>query len=94
MGDYALAIFLDVEEEELRHRLLERGKEGNRADDNEATIEARLEMFKETVQPCLDHLQKSEKLTIVSGEENDILSRVNDLMDKLDAGMQLAQESA
>ena len=50
----AAMIELDVPEEELMQRLIKRGQESGRADDNEETIKKRLVIYHQQTQPLID----------------------------------------
>ena len=50
----AAMIELDVPEEELMDRLIKRGKESGRADDNEETIKKRLVIYHQQTQPLIE----------------------------------------
>ena len=56
MGEGALevAMLLDVEEEELVARLLNRARELGRTDDNEATVRRRLQVYRSETEPLVD----------------------------------------
>ena len=49
------ALLLEVPEDELLRRMLKRAELEGRADDNEATIRRRLEVYREQTQPLVDH---------------------------------------
>ena len=57
VGSSALevAMLLDVDEEELVARLLNRARELGRTDDNEATIRRRLHVYREETEPLTDY---------------------------------------
>lgn len=52
--EVAAMIELDVPEDELMQRLIKRGKESGRADDNEETIKKRLVVYHSQTQPLID----------------------------------------
>jgi len=54
----AAMIELDVPEEELKKRLLLRGKESGRSDDNEATIQKRLTVYHNQTAPLIEGYEK------------------------------------
>ncbi|MBI2382789.1 MAG: adenylate kinase [Gammaproteobacteria bacterium] len=56
-------VHLDVDNEEIVKRMLARG----RADDNEATIRNRLEVYAAQTRPLLDYYGKQKKLATVKG---------------------------
>ena len=54
-GDKVAAMIeLDVPEEELMRRLIQRGKDSGRADDNETTIKTRLDVYHSQTQPLIE----------------------------------------
>lgn len=59
--DYAIA--LQVPDQEITQRMLARG----RADDNEATIRNRLEVFARQTKPLLDYYREQNKLHTIDG---------------------------
>lgn len=54
----AAMIELDVPEEELMKRLINRGKESGRSDDNEETIKKRLDVYRNQTSPLIDWYSK------------------------------------
>jgi adenylate kinase len=62
-----VALNLEVPREELIRRMLARGKESGRADDNEEVINHRLEVFDQLTLPMLDYYGRREKLVTVNG---------------------------
>lgn len=68
-------IHLKVDDDEIVNRLLARG----RADDTEATIRHRLEVFHKQTEPLLDYYDEQGKLATVEGvgEIDDIHRRIN-----------------
>lgn len=54
----AAMIELDVPEEELMTRLVKRGKESGRSDDNEETIKKRLDVYHNQTAPLIDWYKK------------------------------------
>ena len=54
----AAMIELDVPENELMKRLIKRGQESGRADDNEETIKKRLVVYHQQTQPLIEWYQK------------------------------------
>lgn len=60
-------IGLEVPEEELVERMLKRGKETGRADDNEATIKNRLEVYHNQTRPVQDFYKNQGKYIPVKG---------------------------
>lgn len=61
-------IMLEVDDEELVTRLLERGKTSGRADDNdEAIIRNRFEVYRKETSPVFSHYEKQGKAKKISG---------------------------
>ena len=69
--DSAIAglIELEVSEEELTNRLLERGKTSGRVDDQDIeTIQNRIQVYKDETAPVADYYKKQKKYIAVEGE--------------------------
>ncbi|HEY4409022.1 MAG TPA: adenylate kinase [Acidimicrobiia bacterium] len=60
-------ISLAVDDDELVRRLLERGRQSGRSDDNEATIRKRLRVYDETTAPLLDFYRQRGILAEIDG---------------------------
>ncbi len=60
-------IFLDVDHDELVKRLLLRGKTEGRSDDTLEVIENRLEVYKKTTLPVIEHYKRQGKFYPVNG---------------------------
>lgn len=60
-------IFLDVESEAIVQRLLQRGKEQGRSDDNEETIRRRIDVYGEQTTPLIDIYDKRGLVKRVDG---------------------------
>ncbi len=63
----SLMITLEVPEQEVIHRLLKRGEETHRADDNMTIIEHRLNVYLCQTAPVMDYYQKIGKFHPVNG---------------------------
>lgn len=61
---------LDVDEEELIERLLNRGKVSGRSDDNRQTIESRLQVYHQQTEPLIDYYRKQGKLADIKGNSD------------------------
>ena len=61
------AVALDVPDDELVRRMLQRAGEEGRSDDNEATIRNRMAVYHEQTRPLLDYYQGQAKLARVDG---------------------------
>ena len=72
---------LEVNEEELIKRLLNRGKTSGRSDDtDEAVIRKRFDVYKKETSPVAEHYKKAGKFKILEGEGS-----VDDIFDRLSA---------
>lgn len=61
-------VMLEVNDEEIVRRLLERGKDSGRADDaNEDVIRNRIEVYRDQTSPVFDYYHKQEKAHKISG---------------------------
>ncbi len=81
-----LMLALDVPEEELIKRLLERGKESGRADDqNEEVIKKRLQVYKQETMVLKDYYQKQNKFHNIDGlgSIQEIFTRLGDVINKV-----------
>ncbi len=78
-------ISLDVPEDELVRRLLERGRRSGRSDDTEATIRHRLAVYAENTRPLLDFYRERGVLHEIdgTGEVDDVTRRTRDVLDPL-----------
>ena len=79
-------IALDVDDEELVKRLLERGKTSGRADDNnEEIIRNRISVYNSETAPVFDFYEKQSKATKVPGvgSIDEIFERLKDKIDPL-----------
>lgn len=63
-----LLLELQVGEEELIHRILERGKISGRADDNEESARERLKVYHSETEPVRNYYEKQGKFVPVMGE--------------------------
>lgn len=77
-------IGLEVPEEELIERLLKRGKESGRADDNKETIKERLKVYHDQTEPLKKHYTEMGKYLGINGVGvvddifNDIAGQIED----------------
>ena len=65
--DVAAMLELNVPDEMLMERLINRGKVSGRADDNEETIKKRLEVYKSQTAPLIEWYEKEGKRNSVKG---------------------------
>lgn len=81
-------IGLEVDEDELIRRMLERGEASGRSDDNIDTIRQRLEVYHSQTAPLRDYYIKKERYHAIDGNgdldriSNDIASRLDQHKDK------------
>ena len=74
---------LEVNEEELIKRLLNRGKTSGRSDDtDEAVIRKRFEVYKKETSPVAEHYKKAGKFKALEGEGS-----VDEIADRLSASI-------
>lgn len=81
----AAVVSLEVPEEELVARLLNRGKQTGRTDDNEETIKARLDVYYNQTSPLKELYNKEGKLYSIegTGSVEDIFGRISAVIDKV-----------
>lgn len=79
-------ISLQVAEDELVRRLIERGKRSGRTDDNEETIRNRLAVYAEHTEPLLDFYRGRDILIEVDGmgPVPEVTARIRDALGPLD----------
>jgi len=89
MSSYGHAISvmvgLDVKKQELVQRLLKRGQESGRADDNLETIENRIAVYHQQTSPVMDYYNSQSKLKLIDGlgSIDDIFARIVEVLDNL-----------
>merc|ERR1712113_1151850 len=66
----SMAIVLEVSEEAMEARLLERSKASGRADDNPETIKRRFKTFKNQSMPVIQALEQRGVLTHIDGSRS------------------------
>lgn len=78
--DVHAVLGLEVPDEELTRRMLQRGIETGRADDNPETIKKRLEVYHNQTQPLRDHYIGKGKYLPINGTGNvdDIFHNIKD----------------
>lgn len=81
----AVTLSLEVDEEVLVERMLKRGEEKGRSDDNRETIYKRLAVYREQTEPLKEYYRKKGKLFTVkgSGSVEDIFERIAELLDHI-----------
>lgn len=83
-----LMLALDVNDDELRTRIMERGKISGRADDqNIETVNNRIAVYHKQTQPVMDFYSAQGKFVSVNGigTFDEVFSRISEAMDKAKA---------
>ena len=83
--DVSVMVDLDVPEEELMVRLIKRGKDSGRADDNEETIKKRLHVYHSQTAPLIDWYKNEKKYQHITGlgTMEGIFAEICEAVDKL-----------
>ena len=83
--DVSVMVDLDVPEEELMVRLIKRGKDSGRADDNEETIKKRLHVYHSQTAPLIDWYKYEKKYQHINGlgTMEGIFAEICEAVDKL-----------
>ena len=81
--DVSVMLNLQVDEEELVKRLLERGKVSGRSDDNLETIKKRLDTYNSQTAPVIDFYKEDGKLENIKGvgSIDDIFNAISKVID-------------
>jgi adenylate kinase len=81
----SVMVGLDVPKDELIERLLKRGQESGRADDNLETIENRIAVYQKQTSPVMSYYNEQKKLRLINGlgSIDDIFERIVDVIAKL-----------
>lgn len=80
-----LVLGLEVDEEELIKRLLNRGKTSGRSDDNLETIQKRLDVYHSQTNPLREHYIEKDKYKAIHGmgEVSEIFGRIKQAVESL-----------
>ena len=83
--DISVMLDLDVPEEELMVRLIKRGKDSGRADDNVETIKKRLHVYHSQTSPLIDWYKNEKKYQHINGlgTMDGIFADICEAVDKL-----------
>ena len=83
--DVSVMVDLDVPKEELMVRLIKRGKDSGRADDNEETIKKRLHVYHSQTAPLIDWYKNEKKYQHINGlgTMEGIFAEICEAVDKL-----------
>ena len=83
--DVSVMVDLEVPEDELMVRLIKRGKDSGRADDNEETIKKRLHVYHSQTAPLIDWYKNEKKYQHINGlgTMEGIYAEICEAIDKL-----------
>ena len=83
--DVSVMVDLEVPEDELMVRLIKRGKDSGRADDNEETIKKRLHVYHSQTAPLIDWYKNEKKYQHINGlgTMEGIFAEICEVIDKL-----------
>ena len=83
--DVSVMLDLEVPEDELMVRLIKRGKDSGRADDNEETIKKRLHVYHSQTAPLIDWYKNEKKYQHINGlgTMEGIFAEICEAIDKL-----------
>ena len=83
--DVTVMVDLEVPEDELMTRLIKRGKDSGRADDNEETIKKRLHVYHSQTAPLIDWYKNEKKYQHINGlgTMDGIFAEICEAVDKL-----------
>ncbi len=83
--DVSVMVDLEVPEDELMVRLIKRGKDSGRADDNEETIKKRLHVYHSQTAPLIDWYKNEKKYKHINGlgTMEGIFAEICEAIDKL-----------
>ena len=83
--DVSVMVDLEVPEDELMVRLIKRGKDSGRADDNEETIKKRLHLYHSQTAPLIDWYKNEKKYQHINGlgTMEGIFAEICEAIDKL-----------
>jgi adenylate kinase len=65
--EVSIVVSLEVDEPELIDRLIKRGQQSGRSDDNLETIKSRLDVYKNQTSPLKEHYKNTGKLASIKG---------------------------
>lgn len=76
---------LVVDEDELLVRLIKRGEESGRTDDNPAVIQNRLEVYRNQTEPLKEYYKKKGKLFNIKGNNSieNVFEKIVEVLDRL-----------
>ena len=79
-----LLLYFEASDEAMKKRLMKRGENSDRSDDNENSIKKRLATFHEFNQPILAHYEKQKKLRKINADNapNVVYEEVKHVLDE------------
>lgn len=82
------ALNLEVPDEELIRRLLDRAQKDGRADDTEPVIKNRLKTYQEQTEPLIDYYRKKGILKSIDGmgAMDEITARIREILQGIQQG--------
>lgn len=86
--DVTVLLDLQVEEKELIKRLLERGKKSGRSDDNEETIQSRLNVYHSQTAPLAEYYKKKGKHVPIRG-----IGTIENIFERIQEAIQKATKN-
>lgn len=83
--EVSIVVSLDVEEPELIERLIKRGQQSGRSDDNLETITSRLHVYRDQTSPLKQEYEASGKLVNIKGmgTVEEIFAKIVEAVDKV-----------
>lgn len=78
-------LILIVDENELINRLIKRGEESGRTDDNLEVIQNRLDVYRKQTEPLKEYYKKKGKLFQIKGNNviEDVFEQITDVLDRV-----------
>ena len=68
--EVSIMLDLDVPEDELMTRLIKRGQESGRADDNEETVSKRIQVYLDETKPLVDYYSSQGIIANINGQQS------------------------
>lgn len=83
--EVSIVVSLEVEEPELINRLIKRGQQSGRSDDNLETIKSRLDVYRDQTSPLKEHYKNTGKLASIKGVGTieEIFGLISEAVDKV-----------
>ena len=80
----SLVLQMDVDEDELYNRILNRSKDSHRSDDKLETVHKRIEVYYEQTYPLIDYYKKQGKLQTVRAMApvNEVFGKIANIIDE------------